>query len=474
MSFDSAIFSAKVAVRVGVGSVPRVGYTAPRTYHYWRGTSQLSEPYEAFVPHDIAGWTPQADQETLARLGTAVELLQALQSEAPQSEAPQSQALSWCINRAEGIASSSVEGIRTTLRSLSLLESMRLHRSSERAESDRQALGNVRLNAHAIAVGQRRGTAVTVADVEEMHRRLFAATAQQIGSGLLRDEQNWVGRRGQRTPAQAYFVPPPPELVAPLLSDTMEYVSAPAWTHPLAKAAIAHLQFETIHPFDDGNGRVGRALMHCVLHRELAMRVPLPLSAAIDARREDYYESLRPYQTYIGSADAEQRSQAACEAIRHISDAAAVACHYARAVSQVVEDIEQSRADLRLRSHSAAAAILAHMSTMPAVGVEHLCEATGRSPRAVRRALADLADRGAVTETADESTGRRVFEIPQMLQIVDRRQDLLDDCWELHASGAAEVVSEALARFRNDTAPQPASSRSPRSASATRPTTAAP
>ena len=348
-----------------------------------------------------------------------------------------------------------MEGIRTTLKSLSLLESMRAGRSSERAESDRQALGNVRLNAHAVAVGQRRGTPVTVADVEEMHRRLFAATAQEIGSGLLRDEQNWIGRRGQRTPAQAYFVPPPPELVPTLLADAMEYVSAPAWTHPLAKAAIAHLQFETIHPFDDGNGRVGRALMHCVLHRDLALPVPLPLSAAIGTRREDYYAALRPYQTYIGGADTEARSHAACEMIRYIADATAVACHYAQAVAQVIAEMEQSWAELGLRSHSAAAAILAHMSTMPAAGVEHLCETTGRSPRAVRRALADLTNRGAIAETADDNTAQRVFELPQMLKLVDQREDLLTDCWTLHTSAATEVVPEALAQLRSNTAPHP-------------------
>ena len=197
---------------------------------------------------------------------------------------------------------------------------------------------------------------MTVADVEEMHRRLFAATAQQSASGRLRSEQNWVGRRGERTPARAHFVPPPPELTEALLSDTMEYVSAPPWLPALAKAAIAHLQFETIHPFDGGNGRVGRALMHCVVHRDLTLPVPLPLSSAIDARREDYYAALRPYQTYIGDAGTEERSQAACDTIRYISDAAAVACHYAQAVSQVVAGhgavLGRSRAAKRLRRGS--------------------------------------------------------------------------------------------------------------------------
>ena len=424
-----------------------MGYLSRQTYHYWRGTSQVSEPYEAFVPHGIAGWSPHADRETLARLGAADEQLRALQHETPPSPA-----LSWCLNRTEAIASSSVEGVRTTLRSLSLLESMRAQRSHGRTEADRQTLGNARLNAFAIDVGRRRPSTVTVADVEEMHRRLFAATAHEGAPGLLRSEQNWIGRRGERTPAGAHFVPPPPDLTEPLLADNMEYVSDPPWLPALAKAAIAHLQFETIHPFDDGNGRVGRALMHCVLHRDLTMTLPLPLSSAIDRRRDDYYSSLRPYQTYIGEAGTEERAQVACEAIRYVVDAASVACHYARATARVVADMERSWTDLRLRRDSAAAAILAHMSTMPAAGVGYLCEATGRSPRAVRRGLATLTDRGALAETTDDATGRRVFEVPQMLRIVDERHDLIDDCWDLHTSGAPHVVAEALARFGHDPA----------------------
>ena len=183
---------------------------------------------------------------------------------------------------------------------------------------------------------------------------------------------------------------------------------------------------------------------------------------------------MRPYQTYLGAADTAERSQAACETIRYVSDAAAVACRYAQAVAQVVADMERSWDDLALRSHSAAAAILAHMSTMPAVGTAHLYEVTGQSPRAVRRALADLAGRGAVAETVDDDTGQRVFELPEMLRVVDQRQDLLADYWELHRGAHPQAViggshapegrrrrspwlaaSEVLARFRDHPATAP-------------------
>ena len=420
-----------------------MGRLQKRTYDYWRGTKQVSEPYEAYIPHRIADWMLRPDRATIDHAGSSGELLCSLQT------APRSRALSWCLHRTEGIASSQVEGIRTTLRSLSLLESLRADRSSTRAESDRQALGNVRLNAHAISVGQRRTEPVIVADVEEMHRRLFEATAQQPDSGILRSDQNWIGRQGQRTPAQAHFVPPPPEIVPSLLEDTLKYVSAPVWGHPIAKAALAHLQFETIHPFEDGNGRVGRALIHTAMHRDIGLGVPLPLSAAIGARQDDYYEAVRTYQTYIGTADADGRSEAACAAIRYIADAVAVACHYGQVVARVTGEMERSWDDLGLRSHSTAAAILAQMATMPVANSRYLCEATGQSPRAVRRALSHLTSEGVLAEALDEDTGRRIFELTDVLRIVDERHDLLADCWDLHMSGATSVVPDVLDRFRS-------------------------
>lgn len=421
-----------------------MGKFVGRTWDYWRGTKQISEPYEAYVPHRIAGWTPNPAPETIERIGAANDSLQAWVQDAPQSRA-----LAWCLHRAEGIASSDVEGIRTTLKSLSLLESLRATRDATRAALDRKALGNVRLNAHAISVGERRGVAVTVADIEEMHRRLLANTDQQLESGMVRDEQNWVGHSHQRTPAQAHFVPPPPESVRRLLEDAMRYVSAPAWGHPVAKAALAHLQFETIHPFLDGNGRVGRALIHTVMRRDAGPSVPLPLSAAIGAHREDYYQALRPYQTYIGAADAPERSQAVCAAIDYVADAVVVACHYGQVAAAVVTGMERSWADLGLRPHSAATAVLDCMSTMPAATTSYLAETTQHPPRSIRRAVAALVARGVLTETVDKDSGRRVFELAEMLRVVDDRKDLLLDCWDLRASGTEEAVGELLERFRS-------------------------
>ncbi|WP_201295193.1 MULTISPECIES: Fic family protein [Nocardia] len=113
------------------------------------------------------------------------------------------------------------------------------------------------------AVG--RGESITEDVLLEIHRRLLAGTRLAEHGGSLRDVQNWIGG-SSFNPCSAAFVPPPPELVPELMEDLISFCNSddlPA----VAQAAIAHAQFETIHPFIDGNGRTGRALIHLILRR---------------------------------------------------------------------------------------------------------------------------------------------------------------------------------------------------------------
>jgi Fic family protein len=112
---------------------------------------------------------------------------------------------------------------------------------------------------------------------------------------VVREEQNWIGGN-DRNPVGATFVPPPPEYVGPLLDD-LERVIARDDLDPLSQAAIAHGQFETIHPFLDGTGRVGRALVYAILRRRglLGEYIP-PISLVLDAAPRNYTSSLAAYQ----------------------------------------------------------------------------------------------------------------------------------------------------------------------------------
>ncbi len=107
---------------------------------------------------------------------------------------------------------------------------------------------------------------------------------------------------------------------------------------------------------------------------------------------------------------------------------------------------------LDLRPHSAAAATLEAMSTMPAATIDYLRDATSRRADSVRRGLRRLVKAGAVAETHDENTGRRVFEAPELLQIVDHRQQLLRRCWETYQAGFERSPAKLVAEWRRSIA----------------------
>lgn len=127
------------------------------------------------------------------------------------------------------------------------------------------------------------------------HRRLLRDdTVDGPVAGRYRTVQNWIG--GGATPRLATHVPPPPDLVPGLMADLFAFLERDD-LHPVAQAALAHAQFESIHPFTDGNGRIGRALVAAVLRRRGVTRtVSAPVSAALVADRDRYFGHLDRYR----------------------------------------------------------------------------------------------------------------------------------------------------------------------------------
>src|SRR5260370_27653988 len=123
--------------------------------------------------------------------------------------------------------------------------------------------------------------------IREFHRPLVFGTRLEPHGGVIRDRQNWIGG-GDYSRCEAQFVPPPPQEVERLLDDLCNFCNGddlPA----IAQAAIAHAQFETIHPFADGNGRTGRALVHVILRRRgLVPRGLPPISLVLPTMPLDY------------------------------------------------------------------------------------------------------------------------------------------------------------------------------------------
>src|SRR6266545_3796712 len=166
------------------------------------------------------------------------------------------------------------------------------------ALGDIEALARLLLRAECVASSK----VITVSGLLEVHRRLLARTRLAEHGGKIREQQNWIGGNAFN-PCSAVFVPPPHEEVVRLLQDLCGFCngdSLPA----VAQAAIAHAQFETIHPFIDGNGRTGRVLLHVILKRRgLAPRVLAPVSLVLATWSSGYLEALMETR-YHGDPDS--------------------------------------------------------------------------------------------------------------------------------------------------------------------------
>lgn len=197
--------------------------------------------------------------------------------------------------RSEAIASSRIEGVAPAPKQIALAE-------LGTTEEVRGLSDQAKLVANNLTVVQEATSrlvdveAVTVADLESLHRALLPDQPHLHG---IRVRQNWIGGADHH-PVDADFVPPPPDRVPELVGDLLMHLSGAAQS-PLVQAALVHAQFETIHPFSDGNGRVGRALIHTVLARRgLTSSAVLPISLLLATRRSDYIQGLTAYR-YVGA-----------------------------------------------------------------------------------------------------------------------------------------------------------------------------
>jgi Fic family protein len=129
-----------------------------------------------------------------------------------------------------------------------------------------------------------------------VHRELFVGTRDEELGGLIRNEQNWIGGAAS-SPRGAEFIPPPPERVPDLLQDLASFCNREDLPGVI-QAAIAHVEFETIHPFRDGNGRVGRAIILIVLRRRrISQKYLPPVSLALAGEADRYVAGLTSWRS---------------------------------------------------------------------------------------------------------------------------------------------------------------------------------
>ncbi len=191
--------------------------------------------------------------------------------------------------RKEAVISSQIEGTQTTLKDVVTYEATR---EAERPEDVLEVCNYVDALSYARGeIASPSGLALSTRLLCEAHRRLMrGARGEEKLPGEIRRSQNWIG--GTR-PGNARFVPPPPELAPELMGELERWLHAPDPLPPLVRAGLAHVQFETIHPFLDGNGRIGRLLITLLLEHWGLLRSPvLYLSVAIKRRQQEYYDRL--------------------------------------------------------------------------------------------------------------------------------------------------------------------------------------
>ena len=242
--------------------------------------------YSAFVPAPLPPaiiWTPR-----LVRvLSDADRSIGRLAGEG--GRLPNPHVLMRPFVRREAVLSSKIEGTQATLGELLAAEA---GASVDRSPEDLREVGNY-VVALEDGIAQLKKLPLCVRIVRGLHAKLMTGVrGEQATPGRFRKIQNWIGRPGS-TPATASFVPPPPDEVEPCLAAWERFLHE-SDLPPLIVIALAHYQFEAIHPFLDGNGRVGRLLISLFLIERGILPTPLLyLSAFFEAARHEYYEGLR-------------------------------------------------------------------------------------------------------------------------------------------------------------------------------------
>jgi Fic family protein len=233
---------------------------------------------------------------------------------------------------------------------------------------------------------------LSIAALRRWHRTLMTGSptpGRYVGE--LRDEQGWIGGT---SPFDAALVTPPPERLPELVDDLVDYANRDD-VDPVAQAAICHAQFEVIHPFADGNGRVGRVLISWIMTRRLALVTPPPVSARMASDVGGYLAGLtlfrlgqhQPWITWfanavIGAGESQRSLVRRVDELRH----------------EWRERLEAPRPGRAIRSDSSAWRVLDLLPSNLVLTSDRIADQTGLTRRAVNNALHTLADAGVVSE----------------------------------------------------------------------------
>ena len=353
-------------------------------------------PYVAAVPVAIAESTLQVESGLQAEAEDAVREITRFDAEVTAVAARRAERegddtatelapLASVLLRTESASSSEIEGVTAGARALAL--------AAIEAKAGPNAL-LVTANVTAMQRAVELADAISIDTILAAHQALLG-NHTYASPGQLRDQQVWIGSTAL-SPHTASFVPPHHSRVPAALDDLIAFVHR-VDLPVLVQVAIAHAQFETIHPFNDGNGRTGRTLIHAMLrHSGVTRTLTVPVSAGLLTDTAAYFQALTDYregyvETIIG--------QFINASFRAISNGRAL-----------VDDLEQVYGEwsekLPARHGSAARRMLPHLLNQPAVNVAHVESVTGVALSAAQRAVEQLEDSEILKRTSGNQRNR--------------------------------------------------------------------
>jgi Fic family protein len=309
--------------------------------------------------------------------------------------------------RKEAVVSSEIEGTQATLQDVVTFEATR---QAERPDDVRDVCNYVdALTFARKEIAGAKGLPLSTRLLCEAHKRLMRGVrgADKM-PGEIRRTQNWIG--GTR-PGNSRFVPPPPEVVPELMAQLEKWLHSADALPPLVKAGLAHVQFETIHPFLDGNGRIGRLLITLLLEHWGLLKSPmLYLSLALKRRQQQYYAHLTAVRD---GGDWEGWTAFYLECVREAADDGV------RAAGRLFALLGKDRA--RLIAHDSvtvpAIRLLDLLPSSPVVTLPLAIELLGVSKPTVIKAIEALEETGILKETSGKRRDR-VYAYQKYLDVL--------------------------------------------------------
>ncbi len=372
-------------------------------------STTLGESVKAFVPHPLPPAAPPLVPESFAAAHHAAETALARLA-GVAGLVPSVDWLLYSAIRKEALLTSQIEGTQATLTDLFDEEAGLAVSNTDDVEEVTNYLRAFRLVQDKLR--DPAGLPISVRLLCDAHRQLLdGVRGAGKQPGELRRSQNWIG--GTR-PGNAVFVPPPPEHVATLLSDMERFIHAPEPSlPPLVRIALVHAQFETIHPFLDGNGRMGRLLIAALLEHWGLLPEPLMyLSGYLKQRQMDYYRHLSTIRThgdwegwvafFLAGVEA-----AATEAERGI---VGIASRVAADRKQLLNAPKATPASYRL---------FEMLPMMPRFTVERVRQKLGTSFPTANAAVQLLAELGIVTELTGQKKNRS-YSYQRYIELMQR------------------------------------------------------